>query len=94
MCAESETENRWPPPGNLRDYKIQLMLGWILIIASAVAMGRIASNEGRSSLVWGSVTGLICYLSAVIIPLPLIDIGIGLSISFVSMTVVKMIRSG
>lgn len=70
------------------------MLGWILIIVSAVAMGRIASSEGRSALVWGGVTGLICFLSAMFIPLPLINIGIGLVISFISMTVAKMIKSG
>ena len=92
MGAESKAENRWPPPGNLRRYKIQLMLGWVLIIASAVAMGRIASSEGRSSLGWGCVTGLICYLCATIIPLPLLDIGIGLVISFIIMMAVKMTR--
>ena len=68
------------------------MLGWALIVISAVAMARIAAAEGKSALAWGGVTGLICFLCAQFIPLPLVNIGIGLVISFVALTVVKMVK--
>jgi hypothetical protein len=68
------------------------MIGWMLIIVSAVAMGRIASNEGKSALVWGGLTGLICFLCAMFIPFPLLNIGIGLVLSFVIMWVTKVVR--
>jgi hypothetical protein len=85
-CLEAGTAaNHW---------KVNLMLGWILIIGSAVAMGRIASSEGRSALVWGGATGLVCFLSALFIPLPLLNIGLGLVASFIALTVVKMVRKG
>lgn len=69
------------------------MLEWFLIILSAVGMGRIAYSEGRSPIVWGALTGVLCFLCVLFIPLPLLNIGIGLAASFIIMTVTKMIQN-
>lgn len=69
------------------------MIGWFLIILSAVGMGRIAESEGRSGWAWGGGTGLACYLCAQVIPIfSWLGIGIGLLLSFVTMTIVKMVQ--
>jgi hypothetical protein len=69
------------------------MIGWFLIILSAVGMGRIAESEGRSGVLWGLGTGVACYLGALVIPIfSWLGIGIGLLLSFVTMTVVKMVE--
>jgi len=69
------------------------MLGIIMIIASVIAMAKIASMEGRSPVIWGAVTMAICFAS-LIIPIPLVNIFIGFIASFIVMFVVKMMQGG
>lgn len=68
------------------------MIFWFLIILSAVGMGRIAESEGKSAWAWGGGTGLACFLCAQVVPISLLGIGLGLLLSFITMTVVKMVQ--
>ena len=68
------------------------MIGWILIIASAVLIGRIASAEDRSPILWGSLTLLLCVVSVMFIPLPLLNIGIGLVLGYLAMFTAKALQ--
>lgn len=65
------------------------MFVWIVIIACAVLMYRIAEMERLSGLVWGAVTFALCLGCALTIPIPFINAVIGLIISFIAMTVYK-----
>ena len=61
------------------------MLGWIMIVASVIVMVRVAEAEDRSPLLWGALTLLFCIGAAMLIPLPLVNIFLGLAASFVVM---------
>jgi hypothetical protein len=63
------------------------MFVWIIIIASAVLMYRVAEMERLSGLLWAAITFGLCLACAMTIPLPLINAVIGLILSFVAMTV-------
>lgn len=65
------------------------MIGWIVLIACVVLMYRVAEMENLSGLIWGAVTFVLCFLCSMI-PIPFINILIGLAISFVAMTVYNM----
>lgn len=65
---------------------------WILIIASSFIMAKVAASEGKPELLWGALTFLICLGSGFLIPLPLINVGIGLVLSFVAFTIAKIVR--
>lgn len=67
------------------------MLGWLMVGASCVIMSRVADAEGRNGLMWGALTFAICLGSSILIPWPLIDIGIGLFLSFMALFAVKVI---
>jgi hypothetical protein len=58
------------------------MFGWIMIVASVIVMARVAEAEDRSSVLWGALTLLLCLAAASLIPLPLINIFLGLAASF------------
>lgn len=68
------------------------MIGWIITIMACAGMAKIAGNEGRSGLLWGMITFLLCFGAAYIIPFPLVNVGIGLVISFIVYTAVKIIQ--
>ncbi|MHC4673120.1 MAG: hypothetical protein ACYTF1_09725 [Planctomycetota bacterium] len=68
------------------------MLEIIMIIASVTIMAKVASMEGRSSLAWGGLTFLLCIGSIAVIPLPLLNILIGLVASFVLIFAMKMVQ--
>lgn len=58
------------------------MFGWIMIFASVIVMARVAEAEDRSAVLWGALTLLLCLAAAAVIPLPLINIFLGLAVSF------------
>lgn len=58
------------------------MLGWIMIVASVIVMARVAEAEDRSSVLWGGLTLLLCLGAASLVPLPFINIFLGLAASF------------
>lgn len=63
------------------------MFLWVVIIACAVLMYRVAEIERLSGFVWGALTFVLCLGCAMVIPLPFINAVIGLIISFIAMTV-------
>lgn len=67
------------------------MLSLIMIVCAVIIMSKAAEMEGRSSVIWGALTLMICFASAYI-PLPLLNILIGLGISFAAMFVMNLIR--
>ena len=69
------------------------MFGWLMIGASVVVMYRVADAEDRSPILWGAITFALCFGSMFIIPLPFINIFIGLVVSFLSMFILNVVRS-
>lgn len=67
------------------------MFRLIMIIAAVTIMVKAADMENRSPFSWGMTTFLMCVLCGLLIPLPLINIAIGLVISFLAMFVVKLV---
>ena len=65
------------------------LLAWIVIIACSVLMYRVAEMERLPGLVWGLITFGLCLGCAIAIPIPLLNIVIGLVISFIAMAVYK-----
>lgn len=57
-------------------------MGWLMILASVVIMYKVAQMERRSGIIWGGITLALCLLSAMFIHLPLINIAIGLALSY------------
>jgi hypothetical protein len=70
------------------------MIGLIVTGAAVVIMTKAAEMEGRSTVLWGVVTFILCLLCGIFIPLPLINIVIGLVISYLAMFAVKLIPTG
>lgn len=68
------------------------MLGWIMIVASVVVMARVAEAEDRSSVLWGALTLLLCLAAANLIPLPFINIFLGLVASFGLMLALNLLH--
>lgn len=63
------------------------MFVWVVIIASAVLMYRVAEMERLSGIVWGVLTFGLCLGGALTIPVPFVNALAGLIISFIAMTV-------
>ena len=63
------------------------MFLWIVVIASAVLMYRVAEMERLSGIVWGVLTFVLCLGCALTIPIPFLNAVVGLIISFIAMTV-------
>ena len=63
------------------------MLLWIVVIACAVLMYKVAEMERLSGFVWAALTFALCLGCVVVIPIPFIDAVIGLVLSFIAMTV-------
>jgi hypothetical protein len=70
------------------------MVGLIVVVAAVVIMTKAAEMEGRSTVLWGAITFILCLLCSIFIPLPLINIVIGLVISYLAMFAVKLIAKG
>ena len=68
------------------------MLGWVVLIGSVVLMYRIAESEKRSGVVWGGITFVLCFLSSMFIPLPFINLFIGLVLSFGAMLLLNLFQ--
>ena len=68
------------------------MFNLLIIIAGVILMVKVADIEERSGLLWGGITLLTCLGSGALIPLPFLDIVIGIVISFLLMTAAKVIQ--
>ena len=66
------------------------MFGWIIIIAATVAMYRMAEMSDRSGALWAALTFVICFACAAFIPLPLINLGIGLVLSYGALILISV----
>ena len=69
------------------------MLELLVLVGVCIAIGKIASADGKSGFLWGMVALLLCFLSMAI-PLPFLRLGIAGVATFVLMTVVNMLRGG
>ena len=68
------------------------MLGWIMIFAGVTIMVKAAETEGRSTVLWGTVTAVLCIGCSIFIPFPLFSIIIGLVASYLLMFAMNVIR--
>ena len=68
------------------------MFGWIVILAAVTIMVKVSEMEGRSTTFWGALTFLLCILCSAFIPLPLINIVLGLILSYTAMFILKLLE--
>ena len=68
------------------------MISLVMIIGSVIIMVKAAELEHRSPFLWGVYTLISCLVCARLIPMPLVNIFIGLVISFSTMFVSKIIQ--
>ena len=68
------------------------MIEILIAVAAVTAMYRIASADDQSPLLWGAVTFGLCVL-CLVIPLPMIRMGIAFALSFVAMIAYKVVAS-
>ncbi|MFC1734574.1 hypothetical protein ACFL1X_00550 [Candidatus Hydrogenedentota bacterium] len=68
------------------------MLGLAMLISSVIIMIKVADAENRSGLFWGLVTLVVCLACGWFIRLPLVNICIGLFISYMAMFAMKLIQ--
>lgn len=61
------------------------MFELLLVIASCVAMAKIASADNKSGIIWGCITFGLCLASG-LIPLPFVRVFIAFVVSFILMT--------
>jgi hypothetical protein len=66
------------------------MLGLLMLICAIIIMVKVADIEGRSSLVWGFATFVSCIACSMLIPWPLINIALGLGVSYGAMFALKL----
>lgn len=64
------------------------MFEWIMIVAATIAMARFGEADRDQGLLWGAITFVLC-LASLVLPLPLIRIGLVCVIVFVLMMVTK-----
>ena len=67
------------------------MLGLIMILCAIIIMYKVADSEGRSGVLWGAATFVLCLLSAMFIPLPFTNIIIGLVLCYGVMFTLKLL---
>ena len=67
------------------------MFPLLMVFACVAIMVKVADMEGRSTLLWGGYTFVACFACGYLIPLPLLNIVLGLVFSFLSMFVVNML---
>ncbi|MBN1766548.1 MAG: hypothetical protein JW860_14935 [Sedimentisphaerales bacterium] len=68
------------------------MMELAMIIASIIIMCKLADMEGRSSILWGVLTFVLCVVALNFLPYPMIRIGIALVASIILMMLVKIIQ--
>ncbi len=69
------------------------MLGWLMVLCSAMIMYKAAEMERRSGLVWGAYTVICCVGIAHLVPtLFLINIFLGLAAAFATMFAANILR--
>ena len=68
------------------------MIESVMLFAAVVLMARIANAEDESPFAWGGLTFLLCLGSRMFVPLPFARIMGAAILSFVLMTVYKLIR--
>ena len=56
-------------------------MGYLLIFCICSFMAKVADGEGKSGLIWGVITFVVCFFSTAI-PLPFLNLLIGGAISF------------
>jgi hypothetical protein len=66
------------------------VLGWVMVAAAVMGMYRIADVEDRNALLWAGITLVVCLACGFLIPLPLVNIGIGFAICFGTMFALKL----
>jgi len=66
------------------------MLGWLVLLCVVIVMYKVAEIEGRNGVLWGAVSFVICLVSIMFIPLPFINLLIGLVLSYGLMFTLKM----
>ena len=69
------------------------MIALIMLILSIAIMCKVAELEGRSSIVWGFATFLSCVACSTLIPLPLLNIFIGLALCYGAMFALKLAQA-
>ena len=69
------------------------MFGIVVLIASCVAMYKIAEMGDRRGWVWAIITFVVCSLTAALIPLPLINLGIGFVLTWFIMVAACMMSN-
>jgi hypothetical protein len=63
------------------------MILWVVIIACAVLMYKIAEMERLSGIIWAVLTFALCIGCVFLIRIPFLNALIGLVLSFIAMTV-------
>jgi len=66
------------------------MILWVVIIACAVLMYKIAEMERLSGILWAVLTLVLCLGCVALIRIPFINALIGLALSFIAMTIYNM----
>ena len=70
------------------------MIGWLVLGAAVMAMYRIADAEGKSGLMWGAMTLVICLAMAFLMPnWPIVNVALGGVASFLVMFVYKIVKN-
>ena len=68
------------------------MLEIIVGIAAIVAMAKIADADDQSALLWGLITFALIVASLMLIPLPLIRVGIAFVVAIIAMIIYKVVK--
>lgn len=64
------------------------MFELVIAVAACVAMGKIADADGRSAMLWGTITAAFCVVSFAI-PWPFLRVLLACSLAFIAMMVAK-----
>lgn len=67
------------------------MLEIILIVVISAGIGRIASSDGQSGIIWGVVTAVLCLATTQFIPLPMLRLLIAAVAAFVLYIAYKVV---
>jgi len=71
--------------------RTRLMLELLMLFFVCLAMGKVADADGRSSLIWGGITFVLCIVS-LSIPLPYMRFLIVVAVVILLMTLTKSLR--
>jgi len=70
------------------------MIGWLVLACAVVAMYRIADTEGKSGVLWGALTLVLCLAMAFLMPnWPIVNVALGGIVSFLVMLVYKIVKN-